>query len=192
MDREENLFRDSALLAARVALGASIASHGAQKLFGWFGGPGQDAASKMMESLGFKPGRTYAMLASGTEVASGILIALGLGGALGPAMLASVMTVAAGSVHVKNGYFATNQGFELNTMYTIAALLLAMQDYGQFSVDNAIGLRKINFPPAVSFGMVAGGIATGLLLLSRREKAQPPSPASQNGAASAERAPAPV
>jgi len=192
MNREENVFRDGALLAARVALGASIAAHGAQKLFGWFGGPGHGAASQMMESLGFKPGRTYSTLASGTELTSGVLIALGLGGALGPAMLASVMTVAAGSVHVKNGYFATNKGFELNTIYTIAALLLAMQDYGRLSVDHAIGLRKINVPAFVNFGMVAGAVATGLMLLSRREKAQPPLPASQNGAQSQERTPAPV
>jgi putative oxidoreductase len=192
MDREENLFRDSALLAARVVLGASIAAHGAQKLFGWFGGPGRDAASKMMESLGFKPGRTYSTLASGTELTAGTLIALGLGGPLGPAMLASVMTVAAGSVHVKNGYFASNQGFELNTMYTIAALLLAMQDYGRLSVDHAIGLRKINFPPFVNLGTVAGAIATGLVLLARREKAEPPSTASHNGASTQDRIPAPV
>ena len=110
----------------------------------------------------------------------------------GPAMLASVMTVAAGSVHVKNGYFNTNQGFELNTIYTVAAILLAMQDYGRFSVDHAIGLRKLNFPPLVNAGAIAGAIATGLLLLARREKAQPPSPAAQNGATSAERTPAPV
>jgi len=192
MENGENLYRDGALLAARLALGASIASHGAQKLFGWFGGPGPDKAAAMMESLGFKPGRTYATMASGTEMASGLLIALGLGGPLGPAMLGSVMTVAAGSVHAKNGYFNTNQGFELNALYTIAALLLASQDYGSLSVDHAIGLRQLNFPTILNVGVFVGGIAAGLALLARREKAQPLSPASQNGSSTKDRVPTPA
>src|SRR5947209_1573180 len=192
MDRDENVFKDGALLTARVALGASIAAHGAQKLFGWFGGPGADAASNMMETLGFKPGRTYATLASGTELTSGLLITLGLGGPLGPAMLASVMTVAAGSVHVKNGYFNTNQGFELNTIYTVAAILLAMQDYGRLSLDHAIGLRKLNVPPLVCAGAVAGAVATGLALLARREKELTLLPATHRGASTIVLVSAPV
>lgn len=194
MDRDENVFRDAALLIARVGLGASIASHGAQKLFGWFGGPGPEAASKMMDSLGFKPGETYATLASGTEIASGVLIALGLGGPLGPAMLASVMTVAAGSVHVENGYFATNKGFELNAMYTIAALLLASNDYGRLSIDHVVGLRKVNFPMLINVAAFAAGIAGGLVMLSRRQPRaeKPPSTSRQNGASNHERVPAPA
>jgi putative oxidoreductase len=76
---------DLGLLAARLAFGLSFAAHGAQKAFGWFGGPGPQGAAGFMESLGFKPGSTYASAASYNEIGSGLLIALGLGGPLGPA-----------------------------------------------------------------------------------------------------------
>lgn len=185
MKREENLMRDAALLTARVALGTSIAAHGAQKMFGWFGGPGREGAAKMFESLGFRPGETQATLASGTEIASGVLIATGTGGPVGPALLASVMTAAAGSVHLKNGFFAAKQGYELNVMYAAGALLLAMEDHGRLSVDELIGLRKREIPAWLRLAAYAGGIAGGLFMLSRRQL-EPPSPQrpSQNGASS--------
>lgn len=190
MKREDNAIRDAALLAARVALGASIAANGAQKLFGWFGGAGPDATGKVFDSLGFKPGRTYATLASATEMAAGALIALGAGGPLGAAMLASVMTTAAGSVHAKNGYFASKQGFELNTMYTIAALLIAMDDNGRYSVDEAIGLRNMNVPPLVNVAVFTGGIAAGIAMLARRQLTQPHQRSSSNGTPQRESVPA--
>ena len=90
---------DLALLAVRVAVGGSIASHGAQKAFGWFEGPGPERAAGFFEQLGFKPGAQFASAASTTEIASGVLIVLGLGGPLGPAGLLSTMLVAAQSVH---------------------------------------------------------------------------------------------
>lgn len=191
MKREDNALREAALLAARAGLGASIAAHGAQKLFGWFGGPGPDAAGKMFESLGFKPGRSYASFAAGTEIAAGALIALGAGGSLGASMLAGAMTVAAGSVHMKNGYFATNQGFELNALYTIGALLIAMDDNGRYSVDEAIGLRNMKIPPFVNLAVFAGGIAAGIAMLTRRQLEQPGQHrSSSNGAPQRESVPA--
>lgn len=184
MKRQDNLMRDVALLAARVALGTSIAAHGAQKMFGWFGGPGREGAAKMFESLGFRPGDRQVTLAAGTEIASGVLIATGTGGPIGPALLASVMTTAAGSVHLKNGFFAAKQGYELNAMYAAGALLLAMEDHGRLSVDQLIGLRKREIPAWMRFAAYAGGIAGGLYMLSRREVQQPPQQRpSQNGAA---------
>src|SRR5215469_1201359 len=122
--KHESGLHDAALLLARGVLGASIAAHGAQKLFGWFGGPGPDNAAKMFGSLGFQPPDQMARVASLTEIASGVLIASGAGGPIGPMLLVSVMAAAVGSVHLKNGYWNTNQGFELNTMYALLALLL--------------------------------------------------------------------
>ena len=83
---------DSARLVSRVALGLSYAAHGAQKAFGWFGGPGPQGAAGFMESLGLKPGAPYATAASYGELAAGTLIALGLGGPIGPAILLSGMS----------------------------------------------------------------------------------------------------
>ncbi len=86
---------DLGLLVARAALGLSLASHGAQKAFGWFGGPGPEKAAGFMASLGLKPGERFAAAASYNEIGSGLLITLGLGGPLGPAGVISSMLVAA-------------------------------------------------------------------------------------------------
>lgn len=165
--KHEDGMHDAALLLARGVLGASIAAHGAQKLFGWFGGSGPENASKMFGTLGFQPADTMARVASLTEIASGLLIASGTGGPLGPMMLISVMTVATGSVHFKNGYFQSDQGFELNTMYAVIALLLAVEDHGRFSIDEVTGIReKMN--PAIGWLALAGGVGAAAVILSRR------------------------
>lgn len=161
------LLKDLALLAARAGLGASIAAHGAQKMFGAFEGPGLDGAGGYFETLGFKPGKQYAQMAAASEMGAGALIALGAGGPAGPAILTSTMLVAAESTHRKNGFFAQNQGVELNVMYVLAALLLANTGNGKFSVDRATGLdRKLG--PAVGWLALAGGVAGAYWMLSRR------------------------
>ena len=169
--KSDHALRDLALLVARAGLGASIAAHGAQKMFGAFGGPGLDGASKMMASLGFDPPRRYAQAASLTELTAGALIVCGMFGPIGPALLVSVMTVAVQSVHRKNGYFATNNGFELNTMYALLAMLLATEGYGSISIDAGLGLREKS-SPALGWLGLAGGIAGGLLMLAARTKPQ--------------------
>src|ERR1044072_3276783 len=88
------LMFDLGLLVARVVLGLLMAAHGAQKLFGWFGGYGIAGTGGFMESLGFRPGRFFAAAAGTTEFAGGLLVALGLLGPLGPAMIISTMIVA--------------------------------------------------------------------------------------------------
>jgi putative oxidoreductase len=174
--RQERSSRDAALLVARGVLGGSIAAHGAQKLFGWFGGPGIDGATQMFSSLGFRPADSMARAASLAELLSGALIATGAGGPVGPAMLTGVMAVAAGSVHWKNGYFATNKGFELNTLYAVCALLLAVEDHGRFSVDEATGLREY-VRPSLGWLALAGGIGAAAAILWKRE--QEPAPDAQ-------------
>src|SRR5689334_2370841 len=82
------------VLAGRLVLGGLFAAHGSQKLFGWFRGYGLQGTGQYFESLGFRPGRAFAAAAGLTELTSGLLIALGLLGPVGPALLLSVMTVA--------------------------------------------------------------------------------------------------
>ena len=91
---------DAGLLVLRLVLGLYMAAHGAQKLFGWFGGYGLTGTGEFMVQLGFRPGRLFAGVAASTEVASGLLVALGLLGPVGPALMISVMIVAAGSGRV--------------------------------------------------------------------------------------------
>ncbi|HET6896505.1 MAG TPA: DoxX family protein [Candidatus Baltobacteraceae bacterium] len=167
MDIDKTL-RDLSLLTARLALGGSIAAHGAQKLFGVMGGPGPDKAAQMMRSLGFPDHERVATMASATELTSGSLIALGAMGPLGPAMLATVMLVAIETVHRPKGYFNTEGGFEMNTMYIALALLLANHGYGAFSVDELTGLGRRMRPMYGWLGM-AGAIGAALMMLAQRE-----------------------
>ncbi len=166
--KHESAMHDAALLLARGVLGASIAAHGAQKLFGWFGGPGPENAAKMFGSLGFQPPDQMVRTASLTEIASGVLIATGAGGPIGPMLLMSVMATAVGSVHFKNGYWNANQGFEMNTMYALLALLLAVEDHGHFSFDEAVGIRP-RMHPGIGWLALAGGIGAATYILSRRQ-----------------------
>src|SRR5688572_20157667 len=88
------------LLLLRLVVGLSMAAHGSQKIFGWFGGYGLAGTGGFFEMLGFKPGRTFAFMAGATEITSGLLIALGFLGPVGPALMLSVMIVAAFTVHL--------------------------------------------------------------------------------------------
>src|ERR1041384_2479683 len=108
---------NEALLLLRLVFGVVLAAHGAQKLFGWFGGYGIAGTGGFMESLGFRPGRLFATAAGFGEFASGVLIALGFLGPIGPALMLSVMIVAAVSVHLKGGLFAQNSGIEVPLLY---------------------------------------------------------------------------
>jgi putative oxidoreductase len=168
------MIHDLGLLAARIALGLGFASHGTQKAFGWFDGPGPENAASFLESIGFKPGEQYANAAAYTELGAGLAIALGLGGPAGPAGIISSMLVAQGAVHAKNGFFAQNGGVELGVVYGSAALALASSGYGKLSLDHALGLDEKFRHPALTLLAIAGGFAAGYLILGQRDHTPPP------------------
>ena len=130
---------DLGLLTLRFVVGLTLAAHGAQKLFGWFGGYGLDATGQFMETLGFHPGRRHAALAGLTEAGGGVLLALGLLTPLGAALIASVMLVATITVHLKNGFFASSGGYEYNLILAAAAVSLAFSGPGALSIDALLG-----------------------------------------------------
>src|SRR6188768_526065 len=103
---------DFGLLILRVVVGTTLAAHGAQKLFGWFGGPGLQGLGSWLESIGFVPGRRQALLAGLSEGAGGLLLALGLLTPVAAGITLAVMAVAAISVHWKAGFFASKGGYE--------------------------------------------------------------------------------
>src|SRR5581483_1245282 len=107
---------DIGLLLLRAAAGLVMAAHGAQKLFGWFGGHGLAGTAGFFDSLGFRPGRILAAAAGASEFAGGLLIALGLFGPVGPAVVLATMIVAM-SVHWQNGLFAMHNGIEMPLLY---------------------------------------------------------------------------
>ncbi|MGH7712011.1 MAG: DoxX family protein, partial [Gemmatimonadaceae bacterium] len=128
------------LLIGRVVVGLVMAAHGAQKLFGWFGGYGLEKTGEFFAMLGFRPGRTFATAASLSEIGSGLLIALGFLGPIGPALMISVMIVAAMTVHWEHGLFAANNGIEVPLLYATAAIGLALAGFGQYSLDAWLGI----------------------------------------------------
>jgi len=164
---------DLGVLTARLALGLSMASHGAQKAFGWFEGPGPERAAGFMASIGLTPGETYAAAAAYNEIASGLMIALGFGGPLGPAGVISTMIVAAETVHKKNGFFVGKNGVELNVLYSAGALALASSGYGALSLDAMFGLDEKLHHPVITTLALAGGIAAAYLILAQRDTSPP-------------------
>jgi putative oxidoreductase len=158
---------DAGLALARLVLGLLMAAHGAQKLFGWFGGHGLAAVSGMFEGLGFRPGRVFATAASVSEVAGGLLVALGFLGPIGPALMLSVMIVAAVSVHWQNGLFVMDNGIEVPLLYAAGATALALTGPGQFSLDALFGLTPL-WTPAVTWGVLAAGVIGGVANLALR------------------------
>ena len=156
------------LLVVRLVAGVLMAAHGSQKLLGWFGGHGIAGTGMFFEQLGFRPGRLFATIASVTEIVSGVLVALGLFGPLGPALMLSVMIVAAVSVHWKNGLFAQSNGIELALFYGTVAVALALIGFGTYSLDAALGLQAL-YTPALALAALAIGVIGGVAnLLARR------------------------
>ena len=160
---------DSGILVLRIVFGLVMAAHGAQKLFGWFGGHGLAGVSGYFESLGFRPGRFFAAAAALGEVASGVLTALGLFGPVGPSLMVLVMIVAAVSVHGPNGLFAMSNGIEVPLLYGAGAAALALTGPGSLSLDTLLGLTTF-WTPGLNLAVLVAGILGGLANLALRRK----------------------
>ena len=122
-------------LAIRVPLGIIFAAHGAQKLFGWFGGYGLNGTAQWMDSIGLHPGLLLALLAGGAEFFGGLALLVGLLVRPSSAALAFTMLVAIFSVHISNGLFLSNNGFEYALAMLAATVSLTISGAGRLSVD---------------------------------------------------------
>jgi putative oxidoreductase len=157
------------LLVVRVVIGLIMAAHGAQKLLGWFGGYGLRGTGQFFVQLGFQPGPAFAAAASISEIISGLLVALGFLGPIGPALMISVMIVAAMTVHWEHGLFAANNGIELPLLYGAAAFGLALTGFGEYSVDALLGVAGRWSAPFTWIVLVLG-VAGGFLNLALRRR----------------------
>ena len=169
--------------AFRAVLGATMFAHGAQKLFGWFGGYGLDATGNAFHGMGLKPGKRMALLAGASEAGGGALVATGLLTPLGSTALIGVMSQAIESVHKEKGFFVTEGGYEYNLAIIAAALAIADHGPGPISLDSALGIEKKG--TLVALGVLAAGLAGPQIVkrLSAGGEEPAPATASDDGAA---------
>lgn len=169
---------DAAILIVRLIVGLGLAAHGAQKLFGWFGGYGIKGTGGFFEGLGYRPGNLFAFSAGVAEFGGGLLTAIGLLNPIGPALIIIVMVNAIFSVHVKHGFFASNNGYELPLTNIAGSLAVAFAGPGIYSVDELIGFKALS-TPGTEWAIVAISVVIALLNLAIRRSAPAPAQAAQ-------------
>ena len=128
-------------LALRIPVGLIFMAHGAQKLFGWFGGYGLEATGQWMESIGLAPGYLMAMMAGSAEFFGGLFIIFGLLTRPSALVLGFTMLVAIVTTHLENGLFISNNGYEFGLSLAAISFALMLQGGGRLSLDNLIAKR---------------------------------------------------
>lgn len=125
-------------LVLRIPLGIIFMAHGAQKLFGWFGGYGLEGTGQWMASIGLEPGFMMALLAGAAEFFGGLAILIGLLTRPAALTLAVTMLVAIISVHLPNGLFMSNNGYEFGLALLAGSISLMISGAGSLSADHAL------------------------------------------------------
>jgi putative oxidoreductase len=168
--------RDIGLLGLRVGVGGALVAHGAQKLFGWFGGPGLEQTGATFEQIGFRPGKLNAIAAGLGEAGGGALLAVGLGTAGASAAVAGTMIVAS-SMHVDNGFFGAKGGFEYPAVLGWSAAALALTGPGVLSLDHVLG-HRLNRSWMRNLALAAAAPAA-FAVIARRRRTVAAAPAAQ-------------
>jgi putative oxidoreductase len=153
------------LLVLRVVVGLLFMGHGAQKLFGWFGGHGIEGTAGFFEqAIGLRPGRVHATGAGLAEFGGGLLLALGLLTPVAAAALIAVMIVAVITVHWSKGIWSTEGGYEYNAVLMAVAFAVTAVGPGEWSLDNALGIDLNGAGWALA--ALAAGILGGVTMLA--------------------------
>ena len=164
---------DLALLILRAVVGLLFVGHGAQKLFGWFGGGGLHGTAEFMGSLGFHPTRFWALIVGLAEFFGGAFLALGLLTPIAAAAIIGVMLTAILRVHWPNGLWNTNNGFEYPLVLLVIALVLGLMHPGRYALDSVLNLAlpmPQTFAIAVAVAVIGALVA---LIISGRRMVQP-------------------
>src|SRR5450759_1030024 len=158
------------LLILRLGIGLIIAAHGAQKLFGVWGGPGMAKWTQSVQRLRIRPAQPWAWIAVLSEFGGGLLLAVGLLSPLGGLAIIGAMLVAVATVHLSKGFWASKGGFEFNLSLMVGAAALAFTGTGPSSIDGAL---RIHLPEPVS--LIVGTIAliVGVTVTLASRSAQP-------------------
>ncbi len=170
--------RDVGLLLLRVTVGALLAGHGAQKLFGWFGGYGLKGTAGWLESMGLKPGHLWATGASASEFGGGTLTALGLFHPIGPIGTLAAMSMAIAKAHWGKPIWVSEGGAELPVTNIAVALALILNGPGPYSLDRVFGIRVPR--PVIALVAVAEAVLIVLGIVAR--PTPPPQTANYAGA----------
>jgi len=157
---------DAGMLILRLVVGLTMAAHGAQKLFGWFGGPGFTGTAHFLEQMGFRPGGLHTVLSGGSELGGGLLLALGLLTPLGAAAVTGSMVAAIATVTWENGFISAKGGYEYNLVLIASALAITLAGPGRLSLDRALGLRLSGWRWGVGAAVLA--VATSAVVVSVR------------------------
>ena len=176
---------DLGIVVLRLAVGLALAAHGAQKLFGWFDGPGMDRTAAGLAHLGFRNGRIAATMAGATEAGGGFLLALGALSPLAAAACMGVMMVATWTTTLRNGFVVNKGGYEYNLVLIAGAFAVAGAGPGRYSIDHAFGLDLAGGGWAVgalSLAIVGAGLE--LLIAWRRPAPAGPAPSAGSSVAS--------
>src|ERR1700674_1821739 len=161
------------LLVLRLVVGLTVAAHGGQKLFGWWGGPGMTGWTQSGTRLRIRPAAPWAWVAALSEFGGGLLLALGLLSPLGSLGIAGAMLVAIATVHWANGFWNGKRGYEFNLTLIAAVVAVALAGPGTYSLDQALGIHLAE-PLTLLVGTAALLIGVGVAQVMR---APAPAPA---------------
>jgi putative oxidoreductase len=170
-------------LILRLIVGGYFVGHGTQKLFGWFGGYGPEGTGQFFESIGLRPGKRHALAAGAAEAGGGALLVAGAATPIAASVLTATMLTAINRVHLKNGPWVTDQGYEYNLVLIAVTLALAETGPGSPSVDDAIGATW-HGPKWAVRSLVLGILgAVGAHIVAESAPAPEPTPAAEGEAA---------
>lgn len=176
-------------LALRLAVGGLLTGHGLQKLRGAFGGPGLEGTAGMTRALGLHPPELNARAIAWSETAGGVALAAGAATPLAAASLIAGQAVALRKVHLPNGLWSSNGGFEYNLVLIGAAFALVAEGPGPISLDALIG--KARWGNVVGLLALAGGIAASFAVTEAGKRLAPPAEGGSEGDDAVGDAPAP-
>jgi putative oxidoreductase len=154
---------DLSLLILQLGVGLTFAAHGAQKVLGWWGGPGLAGWEGAMQHMGFRPARLFAIVSAGVELVGGLLLAVGFLTPLVAAVLLAQTVVIIGQVHWANGFFNHKSGIEFPLLLGVGAAAVGLGGPSAVSVDAVLGLA---LEPAATGLILALGLLAGFATLA--------------------------
>jgi putative oxidoreductase len=168
------MYPDLGLLILRVFVGMVVIAHGLQK-FGLLGGYGIAGTAGWLEGIGFAPGRFWVWIVAIAEVGGGLLTVLGLGGPIGPGLIAADLAVASIGFHGPNGFWNANNGWSWVSVIMAAALTIALTGFGAWSLDAAL---KLTYPTWLlpAWLIAVAVVATAALIVQRTHAKEPAAP----------------